>query len=114
MLTLFTGGRADDDSRQELIQSIARSVCSETMTQLTPSASAMPLDELRGYVRTRAASIAREHVRQAIADRRLAPTLLSELTAAVIDRTVHLAVRSSVTMPIVAIPQPHVRIRKAA
>jgi hypothetical protein len=114
MLTLFTGSRAADDNRQELVQSIARIVCTETMTQLTSAASAMPADELRGYVRTRFASIAREHVRHAISHRRIAPSLQSELTAAVIDRAVHLAVRSFVTVPIVTIPQPHVHIRKAA
>jgi hypothetical protein len=114
MLTLFSGSPDDDDNRQEFIQSIARSVCNEAMTQLSSSASAMPIDELRGYVRTRAHAIAAAHTRKAMLEHRMPPTREAEFMAAVLDRAVHLAVRSFYAAPIASLPTPHVQIRKAA
>jgi hypothetical protein len=114
MLTVFKGGQATDDNWQSLIQAIAKNVCSETMTHLSSSTSTMQVAELRGYVRIRAASIAREHVRQAIAEHCMAPKLGTQLIAAVLERVVHLAVRSFFVAPISSVPTPHVQTRRAA
>ncbi|MCI0331602.1 MAG: hypothetical protein L0228_00065 [Planctomycetes bacterium] len=74
----------------------------------------MNVAELRGYVRTRATRIARAHVRRSIAELCLRREREADLTAAVLERAVHLVIRNLTVQPVVSIPSPHVRMRIAA
>jgi hypothetical protein len=112
MLTLFTGTQVRD--RESLIQDIAKDVARITLGRLKPTTSNMNVAELRGYLRTRAASEARTQVRRSIVELRLQPEREAELTAAVLERAVHLMIRDLFVQPVVSIPAPHVRLRIAA
>jgi hypothetical protein len=112
MLTLFTGTQVRDD--ELLIQGIAKDVARVTLGQLKPTASHMNVAELRGYLRTRAAAEARTQVRRSIVELHLQQEREAELTAAVLERAIHLVIRDLFVQPVVSIPAPHVRLRIAA
>jgi hypothetical protein len=112
MLTLFTGSQVRD--RDALVLDLAKTVARVTLGSVTEAASNMSVPELRGYVRALAASEARMQVRQAISASRLAHDAETNLTATVLERSVHLIIRELVTHPVVSIPIPHVALRAAA
>jgi hypothetical protein len=105
MLTLFTGNQVRD--RDALISEIAKDVARLLSGQLNANAAKMNVAELRGYVRARAASAVADHCRQWVRDD-------AELTAAVLDQTVHLVIRDLFVRPVVSVPSPHIRLRNAA
>jgi hypothetical protein len=111
MFTIFRGSDAYD--REALIQHLAKEVARVTRICLTPKAANMNADELRGYLRTRASREAREQVRHLIAEVRLPQEIEAKLTAAVLERAIHLMIRDLATCPVVAIPTPHVQSRAA-
>jgi len=112
MLTLFTGTQVRD--REALIHDIAKEVVQVTLGQLKPTTSNMNVAELRGYLRTRAAGEARTQVRRSIMERHLQHELEADLTAAVLERAIHLMIRDLFVQPVASIPAPHVRLRNAA
>ena len=112
MLTLFTGNQVRD--HESLIQGIAKDVARATLGQLWPTALHMIVAELRGYLRTRAATEARTQVRRSIVELHLPQDRAAALTAAVLERAIYLMIRDLFVQPVVAIPVPHVRLRNAA
>jgi hypothetical protein len=112
MLTLFTGIQVRE--RESLIHGIAKDVARVTLGQLKPTTSNMNVAELRGYLRTRAASEARTQVRLSIEQLRLQNLCEADLTTAALERAVHLMIRDLVVQPVASIPAPHVRLRIAA
>lgn len=99
--------------RETFIQDTAKSVANATGASLHSSVAKMSAAEQRGYLRSRVLREAREQVRQLIAQVRLTEQGEAELTAAVLERAVHLLMRDSTASPIAAIPTPHVRSRAA-
>ena len=112
MLTLFKGTQVRD--RESLIHDIAKNVAQATLLQLKPTTLNMNVAELRGYLRTRAASEARTQVRRSIVELHLKQEREADLTAAVLERAIHLVIRDLLVQPVVSIPTPHVRLRIAA
>jgi hypothetical protein len=81
--------------------------------QVTPNAMFMDVAELRGYLRARALPIVLACISQHAPDRaRSEPP--PALVAAALERTIQLVVRDFRSLPIVAIPAPHVPRRAAA
>jgi hypothetical protein len=111
MLTKFRGSGGSE--RESQIQDIAKKVACATRGNLIPTVANMNVAELRGYLRTRAAREAREQVRHSIAEVRLPKGCEAELTAAVLERAVHLIIRDLFVCPIVSIPAPHIHTRAA-
>jgi hypothetical protein len=111
MLTLFRG--SEDFDRESLIQEVAKEVAHAARANLKPTAANMNVAELRGYLRTRAAREAREQVHRSMAEVRLPQEFEPEVTAAVLERAVHLIIRDLLVSPIVSIPAPHVQTRAA-
>lgn len=112
MLTLFTGTQVR--SRDELVHTIAKEVGRITLGQLHPAASNMNVAELRGYLRSRAASNARSEVHNAVIEHRIPAARENDFAASVLDLAVHLMIRDLTSHPVVALPIPHVRMRAAA
>lgn len=112
MLTLFTGDAVRD--RDARLQEISRTVTRETIQLLGATAVNMNADELRGYVRSRAAADVRRQVLHAIEQGHLSRQQEKESIAAVLERVVRLVAREAQTQPIAPLPLPHVYTRHAA
>jgi hypothetical protein len=81
---------------------------------LGSNTAAMSAAELRGYLRARAFGPVRTEVLQCVADQCATAAKRDELISAALDRIVHLAIQEHWAPPVVTIPMPHVRIRRAA
>jgi hypothetical protein len=112
MLTLFHPAKVQDGDN--LVRDLAIEVAQIARTRLTTPVSGMSVAELRGYVRTRAAAVAKTQVRQATAERRLSHDNEHDMIAVVLERAIHLVIRDLLVQPVVSIPAPHVRLRIAA
>jgi hypothetical protein len=108
MYTIFNG--LHDDA---FFNQLAKEVALGTRLHLPPPAAGMNVAELRGYLRARLRSHAQEKVRQSVAQVHLPPQKVSELTAAVLERAIHLVIRDLFVNPIISIPTPHVSARAA-
>ena len=109
-MTLFGGAAVRD--RDALVQDLAKEAARRTILQLTSTASNMNVAELRGYVRTRAAAESATLVQNSTAKLGRGEDV-AQLTAAILDRAVHLVVRDMLVKPVGCLPIPHVQSRAA-
>jgi CRISPR/Cas system-associated protein Csm6 len=110
MLTLFSSAAVRDGDA--LVQELAKEAARRTILQLSSAAANMNAAELRGYVRTRATAESTALVRSSIAKLGRSEDN-AQLTAAVVERAVHLVVREMLVQPVGCLPIPHVQSRAA-
>ncbi len=114
MLTLFTRSEVHRRWQESLVQEVARHVAIDSMPLMGPATGGMNPAELRGYVRSRVMGMVVEQASECIRDLRLRRRIEKGFTAAVLERVIHLVVRDLSSKPVRVLPQPHVRLFKAA
>jgi len=99
--------------RDALAREIAERSAAATLQELGEDAEKMSLSELRGYVRGHAMPHALEEAIQLVG-REVPKAELSVLIAAALEQVTHIVVRQFTSLPVVAVPAPHIRLRIAA
>jgi hypothetical protein len=107
-------GRRGDRSHFLIREIAQQSAAAVTGRRLQRNSSGLAADELRGYVRARAARPVRLLVEQLAADGRLRQADLDRLSARALERTVHAVVRELTSRPIVLAGSVVPPIRAAA
>lgn len=105
-LTLTNKSRLVDG----LLRQIVEAGLPAARQQISPEATAMSADELRGYVRARALFAVRDQTRRLSAAYHLENSSMEQLLERALERTVHLLVRElahqvPLIMPIYEVPQ---------
>jgi hypothetical protein len=111
MLRLF---KAPENADRDLVlREIAERVATRLTTQLVSDVGRMSAAEMRGYVRARSRALIRQEF-QAAELHGLSSTDKQAEETQVLERIVHVVVRSLIAGPISAIPLPHISMRNAA
>ena len=100
--------------RDGLMHEIAERCTVETRERLGADLMNMSPDELRGYVKARAAAPVLLHARRLIAERRLHTENAAAFIEQTIERVTHSIVREAARSPIVSLPYAAVPMRAAA
>jgi hypothetical protein len=95
------------------VREIAERCASATLSKLSAAAEWMSVAQLRGYVRAHAWPQVWDEAQSAVAHGRVTKSQSNDLTAKVLEQTVHLVTRAYLTAPVVAIPAPHIARRAA-
>jgi hypothetical protein len=86
----------------------------ELRQQIGPSAAVMGAAELQGYLRAKAYPILQARIAAISASDHRSTADAQQLTAKVLERIVHLALKDFETPPVVLVAAPHVRLRQVA
>jgi len=100
--------------RDAIAREIAERCASSTLSQVSHVADDMSVSQLRGYARAIAWPQVWAEAQQAEADGRLPKSQTHELADRALEQAVHLVTSAYRTVPIIAMPAPHIGRRAAA
>jgi hypothetical protein len=103
-----------DGNWDALVREIAEHSAATTMPEFSAAAEQMSTAELRGYVRAHAWPQICAELQHFEVNKQLPKSIVNALAARALEQTVHLVMSAYISMPVTAIPAPHIGRRAAA